>query len=226
MYVKDVVDRVRKAIDEVSQGGTDFDNMTEDEANLTAIIVDKIPYALQHVVENAPIEKLDSDMMKEFSAAQLEENVTRTADGVVKVKLPFELLRIIEARLSSWSHFPEPVPATSQVYLMQQDTYARGSYDRPVNILTHEGTQRVLEMYCQKDSNDKLIFLFINKPVIGSITTENMNDPVAVPTLLEASFIYQVAALTMVAFREDIADTLFNISQRYMDANTSLTVKQ
>jgi len=38
-----------------------------------------------------------------------------------------------------------------------------------------------------------------------------------VPTQLEASLIYQIAALTMVAFREEVAASLFAIAQRYLD---------
>lgn len=218
-----IVEKVRKAIDEVSQAGTDFVNVTDDEDNLTAIIVDKIPYALQHVIENAPAEKLqDSGIVQAYSQAEIETNVTRSADGVVTVKLPTDLLRIIEARLRSWSYYPEPVPPTSQVYLMQQDTYARGSYDRPVNVITNDKNgNRILEMYCQKENTDELVFLFVKKPDVSNIATS-----VNVPALLEAAFIYQVAALTMVAFREDIADTLFNISKGYMDNDTPLTTNQ
>lgn len=226
MTIEKIVERVRKAIDEVTQNSTDLEVMTEDEQNLTAIIVDKIPYALRYILENAPIVKLDSDMIKKFTQQELSDNVSVTQDGVVKVTLPDTLLRIVEARLTSWKYYPEAVPSTSQVYLMQQDPYARGSYDRPVNILTHEGNKRMLEMYCQKDNADGLVFLFINKPATDSITTDNMQYDVAVPSLLEAAFVYQVAALTMVAFREDIADALFTISQRYMDADTSLTAKE
>lgn len=221
MTVKEIVDRVRAAIDEMTQDGTDFSELARDEQDMTRIIVDKIPYALQYVIENAPLEKLDSDMQETFSEEELEERFAIGDDMVARVKLPDNLLRIVEARLSSWSLFPKPEPSTSQVYLMQQDPYARGSYDRPVNIITHEGNKRVLEMYSVKGASDKLVFLYIKKPSFSDLYDEEgkvkEDENVGVPTLLEASLVYQVAALTMTTYREDIADALFTISKRYMD---------
>ena len=138
-------------------------------------------------------------------------------DLVGVLKLPTDLLRIIEARLSSWSQFPVPESDRSQVYLMQQDTYARGSWDRPVNILTYRGKDKTLEMYCAKTSADTLNFVFIRKPALNSYDAEHLSATVNVPAPLEASLIYQVAGLSMVAFREDIAATCFAIAARYMD---------
>lgn len=221
MTVKEIVDRVRAAIDEMTQDGTDFSELARDEQDMTRIIVDKIPYALQYVIENAPLEKLDSDMQETLTTEELAESFSISQDLVGRVKLPDNLLRIVEARLSSWSLFPKPEPSSSQVYLMQQDAYARGSYDRPVNIMTHEGNKRLLEMYCAKEATDTLVFLFVRKPSFSDLYDEEgkvkEDENVGVPTLLEASLIYQVAALTMTAYREDIADALFTISQRYMD---------
>jgi len=133
------------------------------------------------------------------------------------VNLPTDILRIVEARLSSWSHFPIPESDTSQVYLMQQDTYARGSWDRPVNILTYKGKQRMLEMYCAKTQQDTLNFVFIRKPAATSYSADSLTTEVSCPAGLQASLIYQVAGLSMVAFREDVAASLFAIAARYMD---------
>ena len=230
MKVTEIVTRVRAAIDELTQDGTDFENKTEDELNLTRIIIDKIGYALQHIIEHAPLEKLDSDMFEELTAEELADSFSiDTADAesmVAKVKLPKDLLRIVEARLSSWSQFPVPEPDTSQVYLMQQDKYARGSWDRPVTILTWHGSDKYLEMYCAKTANDTLNFTFIRKPKVEDIPASGKDEhgeeiEISVPSQLQASLIYQVAGLTMVAFREDIAASLFAIAQRYLDPEQS-----
>ena len=45
---------------------------------------------------------------------------------------------------------------------------------------------------------------------------EQMETDVAVPTRLDAAFIYQIAALVMVAFREEVAKSLFSIAQQYL----------
>ena len=232
MTVQEIVKRVRLAIDEYTLEGTSFAQLTTDEQDLTRIIVDKIPYALQHVIEEAPLDKLDSGMFETLTPSASNFNIVSIGDDYMgKVKIPTDMLRIVEARLSSWSHYPLPEPSTSQVYLMQQDQYARGSWDRPVNILTFDGSDRVLEMYCAKTASDTLNFVYIAKPDIDNIDMDHLDQTdVDVPTKLEASLIYQVAGLTMMAYREDIAGTLLAISKRYMDgepvANASGTVAQ
>lgn len=217
MTVQEIVTRVRAAIDELMENDSDFLSESTDEMNLTRVIVDKIGYALQHIIENAPLDKLDDSVFEVYSAEELASNFSIDANLVGHVKLPTDLLRIIEARLSSWSHFPIPESDTSQVYLMQQDTYARGSWDRPVNILTYNGKQRMLEMYCARTAKDTLNFVFIRKPAASSYSADNMRATVNCPAGLQASLIYQVAGLSMVAFREDVAASLFAIAARYLD---------
>lgn len=234
MTVQDIVNRVRLAIDEYTLEGTSFAQLSTDEQDLTRIIVDKIPYALQQVIEEAPLDKLDDDMFETLTSTQIASNfalveidphpagTTYEGDYMGRLKLPDDYLRIVEARLSSWSHYPIPEPSTSQVYLMQQDQYARGSWDRPVNILTFNGSDKVLEMYCAKTSSDTLQFVYIAKPDMTNVDTEHPTTPVDVPSKLEASLIYQVAGLTMMAYREDIAGTLLAISKRYMDGEPAV----
>lgn len=217
MTVQEIVTRVRAAIDELMENDSQFLRQSTDEMNLTRVIVDKIGYALQHIIENAPMDKLDESVFEVYSAAEIASNFSIDANLVGHLKLPTDLLRIIEARLSSWSHFPIPESDTSQVYLMQQDTYARGSWDRPVNILTYNGSHRMLEMYCARTQQDTLNFVFIRKPDVDSYDVGHMSDTVPVPKSLETSLIYQIAGLSMVAFREDMAAALFEIAARYLD---------
>ena len=212
MTVQEIVTRVRAAIDELMENDSQFLRQSTDEANLTRVIVDKIGYALQYIFENAPLDKLDSSVMEEFTAGELASNFSIDANLVGKVILPTNLLRVVTARLSSWSHFPIPEPDTSQVYLMQQDPYARGSWDRPANILT-AGT---LEMYCAKETTDTLIFKFIKKPTT-SFSPDSPSTTVNCPSALEAALIYQIAGLSMVAFREDVAASLFTIADKYLN---------
>lgn len=220
MTVQEIVTKVRSAIDELMENGSEFLLQSTDEANLTRIIVDKISYALQYIFENAPLDKLDSSIYSTLSSAEASR-FSIDSELVGRLRLPTDTLRIIEARLSSWSHFPIPEPSTSQVYLMQQDTYARGSWDRPVNILTYDGTDKVLEMYCAKQSSDTLKFVLIRKP--GTYSADSMQTDVTVPAALQAALIYQVAGLSMVAFREDVSASLFSIADKYMTGQTNAT---
>lgn len=229
MKVQEIVTRVRAAIDELMPNDSQFLSQSSDELNLRDVIIDKIGYALQHIIEIAPLEKLGDSMLESLDATALASSFSIDSDSMVgTLLLPADMLRIVDARLSSWSHFPIPEPDTSQVALMQQDEYARGSWDRPVNILTYaiNGTtkNRVLKMYSAKTTGDTLLFLYIKKPVLTNVDSDHLSQEVSVPDKLEAAFIYQVAALSMVAFREDVAASLFQIADRYMNNNNDMEV--
>lgn len=212
MTVQEIVTRVRAAIDELMENDSQFLRQSTDEANLTRVIVDKIGYALQHIFMVAPLDMFDSSVYEEFTVGEMSSNFRIDSNLVGHVTLPTGLIRIVTAMLSSWSRFPIPESDTSQVYLMQQDTYARGSWDRPVNILTAGH----LEMYCAKEPTDTLKFVFIRKPT-ATYSPDSPSTVVNCPAALEASLIYQIAGLSMVAFREDMAASLFAIAERYLD---------
>lgn len=227
MTVSEIVKRVRAVIDELMQNDSDFLRQSEDEKNLTSVIIDKIGYALQYVLENAPIDRIDDNMLETLTGTALTNSFSINGTSLVATLiLPTDLLRIVEARLSSWSRFPVPEPDTSQVYLMQQDQYAKGSWDRPVNILTYNASgKKILEMYCAKENIDTLRFVFIRKPSLTNVDADHPDTNVSVPSQLEASLIYQIAGLAMTAFKDDVAATLLAISQRYLDADAVRTVQ-
>lgn len=207
MTVSELVTRVRAAIDELMVNDSGFLSQSSDELNLDSIIKNSIGYALQHIYEHAPLDKLSGKI------STLSSVTINSTTLVGTVTLPDNLLRIVEARLSSWTQFPKPESDTSQVYLMQSDPYAKGSYDRPVNILTYDGSgNRILEMYCAQSTSDTLRFAYIAKPAQGTLDSDTVN----VPTQLEAALVYQVAGLAMVSFREDISGSLFAIAARYI----------
>ena len=213
MQVQVIVKYVRSAIDEVMANDSEFLNASSDEKNLRDIIVDKIPYALTYVLENAPEDMLGDDSFSALTSTETS-GVTVAAGQMVKVKLPSDVIRVVSARLSSWSQSPVPVSESSQEYLMQQDSYARGSWDRPVIAIAYHGAYRYLELYSAKANNDEIEASVIRKPTIGDTSVDTTN--ISVPTRLEGAFIYQIAGLTMVAFREQVATTLFKIAREYM----------
>lgn len=220
MTVQEIVRRARSCIDELMVNDSSFLLSSEDEQNLTQVIIDKIGYALQRVMELAPQEKLDDGFVEELSQEEMAERFAITTDLVGMLKLPIDLLRIVEARLSSWSYYPLPESASEQTYLMQADEWSRGSWDRPVNILTWDGKDRILEMYCAKTASDTLLFSFVKKPDVSGISASDLSVDVAIPTQLEASLIYQVSGLAMLAFREDVAASLLAVSEKYLDIET------
>ena len=217
MKVKEIVERVRSAIDEQMENDSEFLKQSTDEANLTAIIIDKIRYALTYVIENAPEVKLDSSLMDTVEPDG-EASGTVVAGQCVKVELPTDVLRVVSARLSSWPLSPVPVTEYSQEYLMQQDPYAKGSWDRPVSAIVYDSGKRYIELYSAKTSSDTVKITCIKQPEVGAASelAADQEEDVSVPARLEGAFIYQIAALTMVAFREDVASSLFTIAAQYL----------
>lgn len=213
MQVQKIVERVRLAIDEMTAYAGDFANETVDSENLDDVIRDKIPYALIFILENAPEDKLDDTILGTMTSEETS-GVTISAGEPVKVKIPDDVVRVLSARLSSWSQSPVPVNESTQEYLMQQDEYARGSWDRPVTAIAYRNKDRYLELYSAKEDTDELLISLVRKPSIGD--TSVATTDVSVPVRLEAAFIYQIAGLTMEAFQEQIAGDLFGIATKYL----------
>ena len=67
MLVRDIIYRVRAAIDEIQSLDSPklVDNLNFD--NLDMIIADKIPFALEFVIQNAPLSLLDGDLSSQIS---------------------------------------------------------------------------------------------------------------------------------------------------------------
>ena len=216
--VAEIVRRVKSAIDELTQEGTDFSDLTNDVANMTQIIVDKIGYGLTFILENAPLDKLDSSMFEQTSPAGSIVSGT----GAEKAQVSDDVIRVVSARLSSWTYAPVPVPESSQVALMQSDEYAKGSWDRPVSVLTFENNNRYLYMYSPKTNSVETCYMtVVKKPDVSGISVSNLSASVNVPSRLEAALVYQVAGLTMLAYREDVAQSLFNVARNYLSAEVS-----
>jgi len=63
MDVSEILTRVKSVIDELSNLGNQDVTGEENTQNLDSIIKDKIPYALEWVLQNAPQNKIDSSMV-------------------------------------------------------------------------------------------------------------------------------------------------------------------
>lgn len=225
MTVSEIVKRVRSAIDEVVTNDASFqvDDAflinSVDEQNLTTIILDKIGYALTWALQNAPQDKLEGTTVATWTAAQTVSvgEFAIGADLVATVKLPSDILRLVNVRLSSWKLSPVPILEQSPEYLMQQDQYARGSWDRPVVVMTHQGSNRVLELYSAKTTSDTLQISFVKKPDLSyEAYLANPNTTVAIPTGLEGAVIYEIAGLAMVSFREEVANSLLTLAKEML----------
>lgn len=219
--VTDIVNRVRAVIDELAANDSGFLTQSEDEANLTNVIKDKIGDALMWVLEHAPVEKLDAESITGVGSYVSGSFSIDSTTLMGQAQLPTDVLRVVSARLSSWKQSPVPVTERSDVYLMQSDDYAKGSWDRPVVAIVHRissgvtpTVQRWVELYSAKETSDTLHLLVYKKPVLTNIATNGVD----VPSVLEGAFIYYIAGLTMTAFKDDVASALFAIAKEHLGA--------
>lgn len=214
MLVSDIIYKVRAAIDEVQS--LDNPRLTENVNfdNLDMVIADKIPYALEFVIQNAPTSLLDGDMSSTISSGL----VTIVSGGVMEVTLPSDTLRVVSARLSSWYVAPPISDEHSDIARMQAYPVTRGSVDNPAAILYAEGGKQILRMYSVGSASDEYYITVIRKPTITMTESVDGAGEVNIPQRVEACFIYYLAGLTALAMGES--------SQPYFDiALSNLKVK-
>ena len=99
MNVSEIIYKVKAAIDELST--LDYPKLAESVnlENIDLIIVDKIPYALEWIIQNAPATLLTGDLTESFNNSGL---VTKVSDDYVfEIELPSTTLRVVSARLST-----------------------------------------------------------------------------------------------------------------------------
>lgn len=214
MNVSEIIHRVKAAIGELST----LDNPRLAESvnleNIDLIIADKIPYAFEWVIQNAPVSLLDGEL-----SSSLEADVLNIRDdNVLEVTLPSDVLRIVSARLSSWMYSPEVSDEHSDVAAMQAFPTTRGTYDCPSCVLYSEGGKQVLRMFSAKGKEDTAYITVIRKPTEMSVDPPDGTREVDVPARLEASFIYYISALTMQAMGEN-AQSFFEVATINLKTN-------
>lgn len=212
MDVSEIIKRVKAVIDELANLGNQEVTGAENTQNLDDIIKDKIPYALNWVLENAPQNKIESSMISSYTVGDVSLPGFPTAkkgyNNVVTVELPDNFLRILSAKLDSWFYSPTPVSEFSDVALMQQGRTTMGSPDKPVTVLCTEKGKNVLKMYtAEPDESMNVSIQMIIAPVVNSSSTS-----VNVPTKLVKSFIYYIAYLTLLAFRDASAASFYQVA--------------
>lgn len=206
MNVSEIVYKVKAAIGEVVD--LEYPKALEsvNADNLLHIIVDKIPYAFEWVIQNAPVSLLEGDLTSTLDAR------TATLNGnTVEIVMSDDVLRIISARLSSWVYTPPVSDEHSEVAMQQRYPTTRGTYDAPACVLFSEDGKQILRMFSAETKDDKAYISVIRKPSTMSVDMSDGIKEVNVPSRVEASFIYYIAALTMQALGEN-SQSFFEIA--------------
>lgn len=216
MDVSEILTRVKAVIDELANLGNQEVTGEENTQNLDSIIKDKIPYALEWVLQNAPQNKIDSSMISSYtggdSTTEGKLKATIGYNNVVTVELPDSFLRVLSAKLNSWFYSPTPVSEFSDVALMQQGRTTMGSPDKPATVLCTEGGKSVLKMYTAAPGDKEKINTAVSVQLINAPSVSGSATSIDVPTKLEKSFIYYIAYLTLLAFRDASAASFYQVA--------------
>ena len=210
MNVSEIIYKVKAAIDELST--LDYPKLAESVnlENIDLIIVDKIPYALEWIIQNAPATLLTGDLTESFNNSGL---VTKVSDDYVfDIELPSTTLRVVSARLSTWMFTPEMSDEHSDVAAMQMYPTSRGTWDNPACVIYNENGKQILRMFSGKTEEDNYYITLALKPDVSFTDTWDGETEVAIPERLTASFIYYIAGLTTLAMKEDVSKSLLELA--------------
>lgn len=210
MNVSEIIYKVKAAIDELST--LDYPKLAESVnlENIDLIIVDKIPYALEWIIQNAPATLLTGDLTESFNNSGL---VTKVSDDYVfDIELPSTTLRVVSARLSSWMFTPEMSDEHSDVAAMQMYPTSRGTWDNPACVIYNENGKQILRMFSGKTRDDVYYITLALKPDVSFTDTWDGETIVPIPERLTASFIYYIAGLTTLAMKEDVSKSLLELA--------------
>lgn len=210
MNVSEIIYKVKAAIDELST--LDYPKLAESVnlENIDLIIVDKIPYALEWIIQNAPATLLTGDLTESFNNSGL---VTKVSDDYVfDIELPSTTLRVVSARLSTWMFTPEMSDEHSDVAAMQMYPTSRGTWDNPACVIYNENGKQILRMFSGKTRDDVYYITLALKPDVSFTDTWDGEAVVPIPERLTASFIYYIAGLTTLAMKEDVSKSLLELA--------------
>lgn len=210
MNVSEIIYKVKAAIDELST--LDYPKLAESVnlENIDLIIVDKIPYALEWIIQNAPATLLTGDLTESFNNSGLVTKVS--GDYVFEIELPSTTLRVVSARLSTWMFTPEMSDEHSDVAAMQMYPTSRGTWDNPACVIYNENGKQILRMFSGKTRDDVYYITLALKPDVSFADTWDGEAIVPIPERLTASFIYYIAGLTTLAMKEDVSKSLLELA--------------
>lgn len=210
MNVSEIIYKVKAAIDELST--LDYPKLAESVnlENIDLIIVDKIPYALEWIIQNAPATLLTGDLTESFNNSGLVTKVS--GDYVFEIELPSTTLRVLSARLSTWMFTPEMSDEHSDVAAMQMYPTSRGTWDNPACVIYNENGKQILRMFSGKTKDDVYYITLALKPDVSFTDTWDGEAVVPIPERLTASFIYYIAGLTTLAMKEDVSKSLLELA--------------
>lgn len=237
MTVADICKRVRWCLDEEALNVSglvsayDFALVENEDGTTTAtstdyglmnnIIKDKIGDALRWICLYAPAEQLSggggssgSDGQKGTSIQIVVDDEGNLSEGN-RIPLGKNFIRLIRVRCEGWHRAvmgDSLLREDSDEYLQLMDEYgANATVDRPHAALIEKAEKQVEVWPHQNDDKYELTKLVM--PSSTDLGSMDDTSDVGIPTLLEASFIYYLAFLTLSAYADARAARMLEIAK-------------
>lgn len=206
MKLNGIIDSVKLCIDEA--GASDYTNRYIDE-----VILNAIRPTLSWCARNAPIEMLTmsgSPFVEDYSGFEI------SGFEPWVIPLPADFVRLVRLYRAGWSKsISTLVEEDSDESLMQHDIMAFGVSDRPVAILRRTKTLKICgwDGSNEKPEADQIEITYIKTPSIDDVSS--LSD-FEIPSELEGAFVYHVAYLTLVAFGDERATSMYNVAVNFL----------
>lgn len=200
--VDTIVSDVRVCLDEIGLneaeliGGTDTDDMNE-------VIESKIADAIRYVYLNADLAFITPSVKS--------ARVTSDNKGVVRITLDEDFLRLCFARLADWEFtVTEAIAHTDKRYAALKNPITTGYPDNPKAAIV-ESNGKKLELYSSntKGGDVEYTYGYIANPIVEI-------DKYDIDERVYRAVVYQTAGLTLQAFKDAHADSMFNMALTMM----------
>lgn len=190
----EIIGAVKTCVDEIALNDANFVE-EQDDVEMDKIIKSKIHDAYRFVLTHADWSLIDPD-------TSITE-VSVGADLIGSVRLPDNFVRLCSARFQSWPlYISRPVYWDDKEFATLADPYAGGTWERPKVGMVLD-PWKTLKLYRAKDTSDTAEI---------RIVTDNYTEGsgVDIPDALYPSFIYYVSGLTLLTYKDEHADSMFN----------------
>lgn len=197
--------KVRASLDELGLNDASFISTDNDSIEFNAVVDSKVEEAVTYVHSNALHHYLDGDVLDTSSLKQ--------ADGVGFIDLPADFMRLVVLKMKEWQY-----PVTSIIteydiaYKKQKNIYTRGGFDSPVCAIT-KGEKDILELYTVDGSNmevEKAFYIPVPK-----VVKTDFEDTIKICEKLEIPIVNYLAGLTLLVYKDEHADSFFNLVKQY-----------
>lgn len=169
----ELVNRVRRKIDEVSAQDTPLQTITiADENAVDAIIDSLLDESAKEILLKAPVQRLT--VTSSTPSTVMNDNDTTT--GYIQV--PEDFLRLVSFKMGDWHRSVTDLAVKGDAISMRQhNKYIRGGVAKPVGVISRNDKGIIIEYYSTQQATHTLAeFLYIKEDIAENIADGQMVD--------------------------------------------------